>query len=528
MSADLFSPSAGAPASGKRCNLEAAALVEQALRREEGVWLPSGALAVDTGAHTGRSAADKFIVRDPDHADSISWERNKGMSPEHFAVLRADMLASLQGGEHFTQDLFACAAPDYRLRVRVTTEFAWHSLFIRNLLRRPSAGELAGFAPDFTVVDLPGFRVDPDRHGCRSATVIAISFAERLALIGGTRYAGEMKKSVFTALNYLLPERGIMPMHCSANHAPSDPGDSAVFFGLSGTGKTTLSAAPDRVLIGDDEHGWGEGVLFNFEGGCYAKTYRLSEESEPEIYRAAGRMGSVLENVVLDPVTGNPDFMDGSRTENGRCAYPLEAISNASATGLAGEPRNVVMLACDSFGILPPISRLTPDQAVYHFLSGFTAKVAGTERGLTEPTPTFSACFGAPFLPRPPVAYGRLFRASIERQKPNCWLVNTGWSGGGVGVGERMPIRVTRGLIAAALSGTLAEAPVRRDPRFGFEVPLAVPGIDAELLDPRSRWSDAEGYDAMADRLAGMFRENFGAFEDEVEAGVRGAGPVSG
>ena len=504
-------------------NAVEAALVELALRREEGILSREGALLVDTGAHTGRAAQDKFIVREPETADVVWWDGNQALEPACFRALHADMLDYLQRIDPIRQDLEACASPDCRLRVRVVLERAWHALAIRHLLRTPTAD--AEFEPEFTVLHLPGFQADPERHGTASGTVIAISMERKLVLIAGTGYAGEIKKAVFTVLNFLLPEQGVMPMHCSANHEPGNCADSAVFFGLSGTGKTTLSAAPDRTLIGDDEHGWNESGLFNFEGGCYAKALCLSPEGEPEIYRAANRFGSVLENVRFDPRSRVPDFDDSSRTENGRCAYPLAAISNASSTSCAGEPGHVVMLACDAFSILPPIARLTAAQAEYYFLSGFTAKVGGTERGLIEPVSTFSACFGAPFLPRPPILYGRLLHACLERRRPACWMVNTGWLGGEPGEGHRMPLATTRALLAAALSGGLDSVPMRRDPCFGFQVPLEAPGVDSFVLDPRRAWREGKRYDEAARRLVGLFRNNFRKFEEEADAGTRNSGP---
>ncbi|MFN6979696.1 MAG: phosphoenolpyruvate carboxykinase, partial [Gemmobacter sp.] len=429
-----------------------------------------------------------------------------------FDRLHADMLAHLQGREVFVQDLYAGADPAYRLNVRMVTELAWHGLFIRHLLRRPARSELDTFTPEWTIVNVPSFKADPERHGCRTSTVIALNFDRRLILIGNTGYAGENKKAVFTLLNYLLPEKGVMPMHCSANHAPGNPDEAAVFFGLSGTGKTTLSADPARTLIGDDEHGWSDRGTFNFEGGCYAKTINLSPEAEPEIYATTHRFGTVVENMVYDPETFELDFADASLTENTRCAYPLEAISNASATGMGGHPKNVIMLTCDAFGVLPPIARLTPAQAMYHFLSGFTAKTAGTERGVTEPTPTFSTCFGAPFMPRRPEVYGKLLQDKIARHGSTCWLVNTGWTGGAYGTGRRMPIRATRALLRAALDGSLAGAAFRRDPNFGFEVPVAVPGVEAGLLDPRSTWANGAAYDMQAAKLVKMFADNFAQY----------------
>jgi phosphoenolpyruvate carboxykinase (ATP) len=476
---------------------------------------------VTTGEHTGRSPKDKFVVRTPSVEDSIWWDNNSPMAPDAFDRLEADMRAHLQGREVFVQDLYAGADPAHRLDVRVVTELAWHALFIRHLLRRPSRDELETFVADWTIVNCPSFHADPERHGCRSKTVIAMNFDRRLILIGGTAYAGENKKSVFTLLNYLLPDKGVMPMHCSANHAPGNPVDTAVFFGLSGTGKTTLSAAPDRVLIGDDEHGWSDRGTFNFEGGCYAKTINLSAEAEPEIFATTTRFGTVIENMVFDPETLTLDFEDGGLTQNIRCAYPLEAISNASATGLGGHPKNVVMLTCDAFGVLPPIARLTPAQAMYHFLSGFTSKVAGTERGVTEPEPTFSTCFGAPFLPRRPEVYGNLLREKIARHGATCWLVNTGWTGGAYGTGRRMPIKATRALLSAALDGSLAEATFRKDPHFGFEVPVTVPGVDAVLLDPRATWADKAAYDRQAARLVEMFAANFAQYVRHIDEDVK-------
>ena len=503
-------------------NLSEPALVEAAVARGEGRIGRGGSLLVSTGTFTGRSPKDKFIVRTPDVDAHIWWEGNAPMAPEAFDRLHADMLAHMTGRDCFVQDLHAGADPAHRLDVRVVTELAWHGLFIRHLLRRPGAEELAGFVPEYTIINCPSFKADPSRHGCRTETVIALNFAAKLILIGGTEYAGENKKAVFTLLNYILPGKGVMAMHCSANHAPDDPQDAAVFFGLSGTGKTTLSADPARVLIGDDEHGWSDAGIFNFEGGCYAKTINLREEAEPEIFATTSRFGTVIENMVYDPETLELDFDDDSLTANTRCAYPLEMISNASATGLAGHPRNIVMLTCDAFGVLPPIARLTPAQAMYHFLSGFTAKVAGTERGVTEPQPTFSTCFGAPFMPRRPEVYGDLLRQKVAQHGATCWLVNTGWTGGAYGTGTRMPIRATRALLTAALDGTLNRGKFRRDPNFGFEVPAPCPGCPDDLLDPRATWADGAAYDRQAQRLVQMFADNFaqhvGHIDDDVKA----------
>jgi phosphoenolpyruvate carboxykinase (ATP) len=504
-------------------NLIEPALIHAAVTRGEGKLGLGGAFLCQTGQFTGRSPKDKFIVRTPSVEKTIWWDNNAAMDPAAFDRLQADMLAHMRGRDYFVQDLYAGADPLHRLDVRVVTELAWHGLFIRHLLRRPDRAELDSFTPDWTIVNCPSFKADPARHGCRTETVIAMNFDKKLILIANTAYAGENKKSVFTLLNYLLPEKGVMAMHCSANHAPGNPVDTAVFFGLSGTGKTTLSASPDRTLIGDDEHGWSDRGTFNFEGGCYAKTINLNPEAEPEIYATTRRFGTVVENMVHDPDTLELDFTDDSLTANMRCAYPLEAISNASATGLGGHPRHVVMLTCDAFGVLPPIARLTPAQAMYHFLSGFTSKVAGTERGVTEPQPTFSTCFGAPFMPRRPEVYGKLLQAKIAKHGASCWLVNTGWTGGAYGTGRRMPIKATRALLAAALDGSLASAAFRRDPNFGFDVPVAVPGVEAALLDPRRTWANPADYDAQARKLVAMFADNFGQYTPYIDADVKAA-----
>jgi len=504
-------------------NLGAAALTEQAIRRGEARLTAHGALAAQTGSHTGRSPKDKHIVRDAMTASSVWWDNNRAMSPEHFGVLLDDFRSHLAARDLFVQDLVGGADATFSLRTRVITEFAWHSQFIRNLLIRPGVSEIERFVPEMTIIDLPSFRADPARHGTLSQTVIAIDLTRMIVLIGGTAYAGEMKKAVFTALNFLLPQKGVMPMHCSANVGPA--GDTAVFFGLSGTGKTTLSADPERTLIGDDEHGWSAAGIFNFEGGCYAKTIRLSAAAEPEIFATTQRFGTVLENVVID-TGGIPDFDDGSLTENTRCAYPLDFIANASRTGQAGHPKNIIMLTADAFGVMPPIARLTPAQAMYHFLSGYTAKVAGTERGVTEPEATFSTCFGAPFMPRHPSEYGDLLRRLIATHGVECWLVNTGWTGGAYGTGQRMPIRATRALLSAALDGSLGHASFRTDPNFGFAVPVSAPGLgDETILDPRETWADKAGYDRQARRLVAMFTANFARFEAHVDAAVMDAAP---
>ncbi len=508
-------------------NLGHAALIEEAVRRGEGVLAKDGPLVVETGRHTGRSAKDKFIVRDAETESTIWWDNNKSMTPEAFATLKADFLAALGQKETlFVQDLYGGSQPEHRVRVRVINELAWHNLFIRTLMVRPPQEDLAGFEPEFTIIDLPSFRADPERHGCRSETVIAVSMTERMVLIGGTRYAGEMKKSVFGILNYLLPPTGVMPMHCSANIGPE--GDTAVFFGLSGTGKTTLSADASRTLIGDDEHGWSDTAVFNFEGGCYAKMIRLSAEAEPEIYATTKRFGTVLENVVVDPDTRELDLNDNSKAENTRGAYPIEFIPNSSVENMGPVPRNIVMLTADAFGVLPPIARLTPDQAMYHFLSGYTAKVAGTEIGVTEPEATFSTCFGAPFMPRHPSVYGNLLKERIARGNVSCWLVNTGWTGGKYGEGHRMPIKETRALLNAALDGSLNDVEFRRDPYFGFEVPVSVPGVDSSILDPRDTWADKHAYDATAEKLVNLFNENFAKFVGHVDESVLACAPTRG
>jgi len=499
------------------------ALIQEALKRDEGTLGQGGAFLVTTGKFTGRSPKDKHVVKTPSVADSIWWENNAAMSPEGFDALHADMLEHMKDRDYFVQDLIGGSDPTVSINVRMVTELAWHNLFIRHLLRRPVRTELDSFIADFTVINCPSFQANPEKHNCRSETVIAMNFDKKLILIGGTEYAGENKKSVFTLLNYLLPEKGIMPMHCSANHAVGNPVDTAVFFGLSGTGKTTLSADPQRVLIGDDEHGWSDRGTFNFEGGCYAKTINLNPEAEPEIFATTSKFGTVIENMVFDPETLELDFDDDSLTANMRCAYPLEYISNASDTALGGHPKNVIMLTCDAFGVLPPIARLTPAQAMYHFLSGFTSKVAGTERGVTEPEPTFSTCFGAPFMPRRPEAYGNLLREKIAKHGATCWLVNTGWTGGAYGTGSRMPIKATRALLTAALDGSLAEAKFRKDENFGFDVPVEVPGVDTALLDPRSTWNDPAAYDAQAAKLVQMFADNFEQYVPYIDEDVKAA-----
>ena len=504
-------------------NLAEPALVEAAVKRGEGQLGKGGAFLVTTGKFTGRSPKDKHVVKTPSVEDTIWWENNVAMSPEGFDALHADMLEHMKGRDYWVQDLIGGSDPAYAINVRMITELAWHGLFIRHMLRRPDHDALDHFLADFTVINCPSFQAEPAKHNCRSETIIAMNFDKKLILIGGTEYAGENKKSVFTLLNYLLPDKGVMPMHCSANHATGNPVDTAVFFGLSGTGKTTLSADPARTLIGDDEHGWSDRGTFNFEGGCYAKTINLSAEAEPEIFATTEKFGTVIENMVFDNATKELDFENDSLTANMRCAYPLHYISNASKNAQGGHPKNIIMLTCDAFGVLPPIARLTPAQAMYHFLSGFTSKVAGTERGVTEPEPTFSTCFGAPFMPRRPEVYGNLLRQKIAEHGATCWLVNTGWTGGAYGTGSRMPIRATRALLTSALDGSLASAEYRKDPNFGFDVPVEVSGVADILLDPRRTWDDAAAYDVQAKKLVDMFANNFVQYQPHIDDDIKTA-----
>ena len=504
-------------------NLDAPALYEHALTAKEATVVQGGPICAETGVHTGRSPKDKHTVCDALTEKSMWWEGNRKLTPEQFQLLYDDFIAHAKGKKLFAQDLYGGADPKYRIKTRVFTELAWHSLFIRQLLIRPNAVELEDFVPEFTIVDLPSFKADPKRHGVRTDTIIAIDFTRKIILIGNSSYAGEMKKSVFTALNFYLPAQGVMPMHCSAN--VGHDGDVALFFGLSGTGKTTLSADPNRTLIGDDEHGWGPDGVFNFEGGCYAKCIKLSEEAEPEIYAATNRFGTVLENVVFDPETRICDFDSDKKTENTRSAYPLEFMPKASRTGRAGQPKNIIFLTADAFGVMPPIAKLTPAQAMYHFLSGYTAKVAGTEKGLVGVEPEFSTCFAAPFLPRPPSEYGNLLRKLIAEHKVDCWLVNSGWTGGKYGEGRRMPIKATRTLLTAALNGSLKEADFRPDPYFGFSVPTSVPGVEPHLLNPFKTWKDKAEFDKTARDLVAMFQKNFTRFERHVTPDIKAAAP---
>jgi len=513
----------GIRAASVKWNLSVAALYEEAVRKQEGVIAAEGPLVCRTGQHTGRSPNDKFVAREAASDAHIAWGKvNRPLEPQHFELLHRDFMEGLAGKELYVLDCYAGADPAYRLPVRVITEYAWHSLFCRNLFIDDPAAAFDQ-TPAFTVIDQPNFKADPKRHGTNSETVIALSFDKRLVMIGGSSYAGEMKKSIFTVLNYVLPLRDVLSMHCSANVGPA--GDVALFFGLSGTGKTTLSSDPERQLIGDDEHGWSDRGVFNFEGGCYAKTIKLSAEAEPQIYSTTRRFGTVLENVVFDPETRVLNLDDDRYTENTRAAYPIAYIDNAVPSGVGGHPKNVVMLTADAFGVLPPIARLTPEGAMYHFLSGYTAKVAGTERGVTEPKATFSTCFGAPFLPLPPGRYAAMLGERIARHGSKVWLVNTGWSGGAYGTGRRMKIAHTRAMIRAVLSGALDGVSYRRDPIFNLDVPTSCPDVPGDVLNPRITWPNPSDYDAQAAKLAKMFVDNFKTFEGGVTAAVRDAGP---
>lgn len=489
-------------------NLSPAELVEHAVRNGEGVLAANGAFVARTGKYTGRTPQDKFTVREPSSEKDVWWDNNKEMSPQTFSGLREKARKAIANKKLYIVDTFGGADPNHRIAVRFAVEKAWHALFVRSLLIRPTKDELKSFKPDWHIYDLSTERCDPDKDGTRGEAVIALNFAEKEVVIMGTEYAGEMKKSVFTILNFLLPLKGVLSMHCSANIGIE--GDTALFFGLSGTGKTTLSADPRRGLIGDDEHGWTDEGVFNFEGGCYAKCIKLSKEGEPQIYNAI-KFGSVLENVVLRG-DRTPDYDDGSNTENTRCAYPVEYIDGAVIPSVGGHPKNIVFLTADAFGVLPPISRLTPDQAMYYFLNGYTAKVAGTEAGVTEPQATFSTCFGAPFLPLPPARYANLLKQKIAKHGARVWLVNTGWTGGPYGVGSRMKLSYTRAMIDAAFSGELDSVKFVKDPVFGLEVPSECPHVPASVLQPRDTWADKDAYDAQAKKLHTMFEENFKKF----------------
>ena len=513
-----------APTGALHWNLVMPELVQAAVRRGEGELADMGPFVAVTAPHTGRSPNDKFIVREPSSEADVDWGRvNQPLDPRHFDALLADVQRHLNAErELFVQDLSCGADPAHRLAVRYVTPNAWHAAFVRNMFIRPSLSDLAAFAANFTVLHAPEYEAEPARHGTRSSTFIVVNIARRMILIGGTRYAGELKKSMFTIMNYLLPKDGVLSMHCSANTGAS--GDTTLFFGLSGTGKTTLSADPERALIGDDEHGWSEQGVFNFEGGCYAKVINLSAEGEPDIFRTTQMFGTILENVVLDPLK-RVRFEDQSITENTRASNPIHYIPNHVASGRGGHPRNVVFLTADAFGVLPPIARLTPEQAMYYFLSGYTAKVAGTERGVTEPQATFSACFGAVFLVWHPTKYAEMLGELLTRHDSRVWLVNTGWSGGAYGTGKRMKLTHTRAMVRAALAGQLDDVATTTDPTFGLKVPQAVPGVPTKIMNARSTWPDGAAYDAQARKLADMFRKNFERFGDAVSGRVRAAGP---
>jgi phosphoenolpyruvate carboxykinase (ATP) len=506
-------------------NLLAPELVEAAVRRGEGQLADMGPFVANTSPHTGRSPNDKFVVREPGSEADVDWGKvNQPISPEHYELLKADVKAYLNGlDEVFVQDLYCGADPDTRLSVRYVLPNAWHANFVRNMFIRPELAQLASFAPNFTVLHAPEFHADPAKHGTRTSTFIVLNLAENTILIGGTRYAGELKKSMFTVMNYLLPKQGVLSMHCSANIGTD--GDTALFFGLSGTGKTTLSADPERGLIGDDEHGWSPTGTFNFEGGCYAKVINLSAEGEPDIYQTTQMFGTVLENVVLNEPTRTVDFANQSITENTRASYPLHYIKNHVPSGRGGHPLNVVFLTADAFGVLPPIAKLTPEQAMYYFLSGYTAKVAGTERGVTEPQATFSACFGAVFLVWHPTKYAQMLGELLRKHEAQVWLVNTGWSGGAYGTGSRMKLSHTRAMIREALAGSLNNVNTREHPVFGLHMPTVIEGVPTEVLDPRGTWKDPAAYDVQAAKLAGMFRDNITKFGDAVPADIIAAGP---
>ncbi|HVT40019.1 MAG TPA: phosphoenolpyruvate carboxykinase (ATP) [Gemmatimonadaceae bacterium] len=514
-----------APNGGVRWNLVAAELVQAAIRRDEGELAEMGPFVAVTTPHTGRSPKDKFVVREAQSEADVDWGAvNQPMSEAHFEVLLGDVRKYLDGqSELFVQDLYCGADPAYRLSCRYVTPNAWHANFVRNMFIRPGLGELAGFAPNFSILHAPEFQGEPARHGTRTGTFIVLHLAKRMILIGGTRYAGELKKSMFTVMNYMLPKRGVLSMHCSANIGPR--GDTALFFGLSGTGKTTLSADPERGLIGDDEHGWSESGTFNFEGGCYAKVINLSKEQEPDIYATTQMFGTILENVELESDTRKVKFESQKITENTRASYPLHYIRNFVPSGRGGHPTNIVFLTADAFGVLPPIAKLTRDQAMYYFLSGYTAKVAGTERGVTEPQATFSACFGAVFLVWHATKYAHMLGELLETHNANVWLVNTGWSGGPYGVGTRIKLPLTRAMVHAALNGKLDRSPLKTDSVFGLSVPQGIEGVPPEVLDARESWKDTAAYDAQAKKLAGMFRENIKKFGSEVAERVLAAGP---
>ncbi|WP_396214860.1 phosphoenolpyruvate carboxykinase (ATP) [Gemmatimonas sp.] len=526
-SADGLAPQGITPKGKVHWNYVAPELIESAIRRNEGTLADMGPFVAVTSPHTGRSPNDKFVVREAASEADVDWGKvNQPISAEHWATLKADVQQYLNGlDELFVQDLYCGADPATRLSVRYVLPNAWHASFVRNMFIRPDIAELATFAPTFTVYHAPEMQADPARHGTRTGTFIVLNLAERAILIGGTRYAGELKKSMFTVMHYLLPKQDVLSMHCSANIGPA--GDTALFFGLSGTGKTTLSADPERNLIGDDEHGWSANGTFNFEGGCYAKAINLSAEGEPDIYATTQMFGTILENVVLNAPSRTVDFANQSITENTRASYPLHYIKNHVPSGRGGHPKNVVFLTADAFGVLPPIAKLTPEQAMYYFLSGYTAKVAGTERGVTEPQATFSACFGAVFLVWHPTKYAEMLGELLKQHGSQVWLVNTGWSGGAYGTGKRMKLGYTRAMVRAALDGSLATAEFNADPIFGLHLPKSVAGVPDEVLNPRGTWANGAEYDTQATKLAGMFRENIKKFGDAVSPAILAAGPKS-
>jgi len=513
-----------APRGEVHWNLVAPELFKAAARRDEGEFADAGPFVAITTPHTGRSPNDKFVVKEPASEKDVDWGKvNQPISVEKYQLLLTDVRRYLnESGELFVEDLYCGADQAYRLSVRYVSPNAWHMAFVRNMFIRPELTDLPTFDPNFTVLHAPEFQAEPARHGTRTGTFIVLNLAERTILIGGTRYAGELKKSMFTVMNYLLPKQGVLSMHCSANIGKA--GDTALFFGLSGTGKTTLSADPNRGLIGDDEHGWSAAGIFNFEGGCYAKVINLSPESEPDIYRTTQMFGTVLENVVLEPATKSVKFADQSITENTRASYPLHFIRNYVEGGRGGHPHNVVFLTADAFGVLPPIAKLTPQQAMYYFLSGYTAKVAGTERGVSEPQPTFSACFGAAFLVLHPTRYASMLGELLREHRSSVWLINTGWSGGPYGTGKRIKLAYTRAIVNAALAGEIDDVARQVDPFFGLATPVEVKGVPTGVLNPRRTWPDANAYDAQAKKLTGMFRENFEKF-GSVDPAIKNAGP---
>ena len=505
-------------------NLRTTLLYEHIIQRSEGKIAHLGPIVVRSGQHTGRAAKDKYVVKDDATSDKLWWNpSSKPIDPSSYKLLRERMMAYLQGSDLYVQDCFGGAHPDYRLRVRVINETAWHNLFARTMLVQAPMEALTDFVPELTIIHAPNFQANPEIDSVERGTFVILNLTEMEVLIGGTGYGGEIKKSVFSVLNYLLPQQNVLSMHCSAN--VGEEGDAAIFFGLSGTGKTTLGSDPARRLVGDDEHGWCDEGVFNFEGGCYAKVINLSAESEPQIYECTRRFGTIIENVAYDAWTRRLDLNDATLTENTRAAYPISHIPSAIRSGIAGHPKNVIMLTCDAFGVMPPIAKLTEEEAMYHFMLGYTAKVAGTERGVTEPQATFSACFGQPFMLLHPYEYAKLLADRVRQQGVSCWLINTGWAGGPYGVGKRMPISVSRACVTAALSGELLDVPVRIDPNFGFAVPKACPGVPSELLDPRTTWSDAAAYDERAKTLAASFKEHFARYKDVVPAEVLNAGP---